>query len=74
MSSDLAATVRATVPGFHRSDRDLLVWAIARAGADSRRVVPRWVHVRDLFGVGSTVAWALCGLADVNPDDVIGGA
>lgn len=36
-----------------------------------KRNVMRWVLVRDTFGVGSTVANALCHEFDLDPDEVI---
>lgn len=33
--------------------------------------MPRWALVRDTFGVGSTVACALCHQHGLNPDDVL---
>jgi hypothetical protein len=35
--------------------------------------VPRWVAVRDAFGVGSTVARELCGKFNLNPDEMLPG-
>lgn len=67
----LTDAVRERVPHFDRTDRDLLAWAIRRAGFDSTRAALRWAHVRDLFGVGSTVAVALCDAAGVAPNEEV---
>ena len=48
---------------------ELLKRAASNAGKDSIRAVPRWVHVQELFGLGSTQAHELCGLLGLDPDE-----
>ena len=57
----------------HEFDERDLVWRVLRNMRPNRgeRKVPRWVLVKNLFGVGSTVANALCHEFDLDPDEVI---
>jgi DNA gyrase/topoisomerase IV subunit B len=50
-------------------ERDLIERVMRNMQGTSRYGTPRWVLVRDAFGVGSTVANALCHEFDLNPDD-----
>lgn len=46
-----------------------LVWgAVHNAGGLSECMRPRWVHLRDALGIGSTTAKELCREFDLNPD------
>jgi len=58
--------------GHKFEDRDL-IWRVMRnlQCPRGRRNVMRWVLVVHVFGVGHTVANALCAEYDLDPDEVI---
>lgn len=60
-----------TVPD--RDDTDLLRWAVEHAGMSSPSRAPRWSHVANLLGLGSTYAAAVCCRFNLDPDEVQGG-
>lgn len=52
-----------------------LRWGVAaNAGRGSCLRRPRWAHVMDATGLGSSMAHRLCVEAGFSPDDVCGGA
>ncbi len=52
-----------------------LRWGVvANAGRLSAERKPRWSHVMDAVGLGSTSAWELCRAAGFDPDHLCGGA
>lgn len=51
------------------NDYELLERA-TRGAMQKRDFRPRWCHVMDLFGVGSTVAQCLCRRFNLDPDEV----
>ena len=53
--------------------RELKWRVVANAGRLSERHAPRWSHVMDVTGFGSTEAARLCREAGFNPDMMIGG-
>ena len=57
--------------GHHFDERDLIWRAMRAAQPVTTRGCGtyRWVWVMSKFGVGSTVAHALCKEFDMNPDD-----
>jgi hypothetical protein len=55
--------------GHEFAERDLLARVMRNMEGPTRWGTPRWVVVRDTFGVGSTVANAMCHEFDLNPDD-----
>lgn len=59
--------------GHHFDERDLIgrVLRNARAVKSQHSGVYRWVWVSDHFGVGSTVAQALCREFGLDPDDMV---
>lgn len=55
-------------------ERDLIrrvLLNLPRATGRKPKLRVRWVAVRDLFGVGSTVAYALCREFDLDPEETI---
>lgn len=52
-------------------DRDLIWGVMHNMRGDNRSGTPRWVLVRNLFAVGSTVAHALCREFELDPDEVL---
>lgn len=54
------------------SDADLLERAV-RGARSGRAKNPRWHHVANAMGVGSTVATSLCRRYGLNPDEKVGG-
>lgn len=72
-----APTVSALVlaqPGLAHvtiSDRELLRKLIENIG-EERPVNPRWVHVKDATGHGSTVSAAICRVLELDPDERVG--
>lgn len=70
-ASPIMDAVRAQ-PGLEHvtgTDHDLLLRILrSRDGLEPGQV--RWAHVRDLVGHGSTVAYAICVIVGVNPDEV----
>lgn len=52
---------------------DLVMRAVRNAGLHSMEKTYRWVHVKHVFAVGSTVATELCRKFGVDPDEVVGG-
>lgn len=57
--------------GHQFNERDLLERAMRNMKGPSRTGMYRWVLVRDAFGVGSTVAHALCQEFNLDPDEVL---
>lgn len=57
------------IAGHEFSAEDLLCRAVRNARPQSRVPVQRWVLIKDVFAVGSTVARAMCVLADRDPDE-----
>ena len=58
--------------GHEFEDRDLIKRALLNLRPRrGERNAYRWVMVKHLFGVGSTVAHALCAEFDMDPDEVI---
>lgn len=59
-------------PHWH-SDEILLKQAVrsARTHHESRARRPRWSHVADAFGVGSSLSMALCRRFDLDPEEKI---
>ena len=55
-----------------RTDESLLRWVVWHAGNRSSVRKLRWCHVKALFGLGRTSAYALCARFDVDPDEVAG--
>ena len=55
-----------------RSDTELLRWAVKNAGCFAHDVLPRWSHVANLLGLGSTSATALCRRFSLDPDEELG--
>lgn len=45
---------------------------VANAGRLSSRKLPRWAHVRDAVGVGSTSAREMCRAAGFDPEELVG--
>lgn len=81
---DMADEAYGTVPGADdentnqpdgsvdqdESELERLLWgAVANAGRLSSERKPRWAHVADALGVGSTKAHELCRRFDVDPDE-----
>ncbi len=56
-----------------KSDEFLFAWVVAHAGHNSRERRSRWVHVKELFGLGSTSATALCRRFEIDPYEAAGG-
>jgi hypothetical protein len=52
-------------------DLDLLRTLVQNIGR-GREPAPRWVHVRDCIGHGSTVSHAICRALGVDPDEEVG--
>ncbi len=52
-------------------ERRLLAYVMKHMRSPTRYTQPRWAVVRDMFGVGSTVAHALCREFDLDPDDLL---
>lgn len=58
--------------GHDFEDRDLIRRVVMNLRPRrGQRNVMRWVLVRDAFGVGSTVANALCHEFNLDPDEVL---
>jgi len=57
--------------GHKFEERDLLERIMRGMGGTSRHGRERWAIVRDTFGVGSTVANALCHEFGLDPDDIL---
>lgn len=58
--------------GYEFEDRELIGRALRNMRpCRGERNVQRWVLVKNLFGAGSTVAYALCAEFDLDPDEVI---
>ena len=57
----------------HEYDDYKLAWGVMHNLSPRRgqRHVQRWVLVKEYFGVGSTVAYALCNKYNLDPEDVI---
>ena len=55
--------------GHEFSDIELLRRAVRNARPTSRVPVQRWVLIRDIFAVGSTVARAMCIECGKDPDE-----
>lgn len=52
------------------AERDLIERVMRNMRGTTRAISrPRWALVRDAFGVGSTVARALCHEFNMNPDE-----
>lgn len=60
-----------TTPGNAELHR-LVEGAIRNAGRLSNEPKPRWVHVTEALGIGSTRAIGLCCYYVVNPDEEVG--
>lgn len=57
----------------NKTDAFLFEWAVRHAGHDSKTHTHRWVHVMELFGLGSTSATELCRRFQRDPDEMVGG-
>ncbi len=55
--------------GNEYEERRLLGYVMKYMRSTTRYKQKRWVVVKDTFGVGSTVAHALCREFDLSPDD-----
>lgn len=56
-------------------DAQRLGWGVvANAGRLSQHMKPRWSHVKDATGLGSTSARALCHAHNFDPDEDVGGS
>jgi hypothetical protein len=55
--------------GHEFAERDLLGRAMRNMQGTSRWGTMRWVLVKEAFGVGSTVAHALCAEFELDPDE-----
>ena len=57
----------------HEYDDYTLAWGVMHNLSCRRgqRNVQRWVLVKECFGVGSTVAYALCHKYNLDPEEVI---
>lgn len=77
---DVIASLRSSLEGraaeveLLKAERDRLRWGVvANAGRLSREGrLPRWAHVREAAGVGSTTARELCTAAGFDPDEQVG--
>ena len=58
------------MPLHDYSDTDLVRRAVRNARSAEPGPVPRWVAVKDTFGLGSTYARDLCRLYDCDPDEI----
>ena len=56
-----------------RTDDSLLFYAIEGAASSSPMRLPRWSHVGNLFGLGSTSANLLCKRFGIDPNELVGG-
>jgi len=54
-------------------DLRLVEYAARNAGRIASNLAPRWSHVVEAFGVGSTSACEICRRFELDPDEVIGG-
>lgn len=53
---------------------DRILWGlVANAGWHSSKRLPRWAHVKDATGIGSTRSAELCRRFLFDPDQVVGG-
>jgi len=68
----LLATVTAERDAAIASGERLRRGVVANAGRLSREVRPRWAHVMDATGLGSTSAAALCAAAGFDPAEHVG--
>lgn len=59
------------IAGHEFTDHDLLRRAVRNSRPTSRVPVQRWVLVKHIFAVGSTVARAMCVECGVNPDEEV---
>lgn len=51
-----------------------IAWGVvANAGRDSHKAAPRWVHVANATGLGSTSSKKLCRSNGFDPDETCGG-
>lgn len=57
--------------GHKFDDRDLIRRVMTNMRGPNRYGQMRWVIVKEAFGVGSTVANALCHEFDLDPDEVL---
>lgn len=58
-----------------RDELHRLRWGVAaNAGRRSTEQAPRWAHVVNTTGLGSTSAQQLCHAADFDPDEIVGKA
>lgn len=58
-----------------RDELHRLRWGVAaNAGCRSTEPAPRWAHVVDMTGLGSTSAQQLCHAAGFDPDEIVGKA
>ena len=55
--------------GHEYEERHLLAYVMKYMCSPTRHKQKRWVVVTNTFGVGSTVAHALCREFDLDPDD-----
>lgn len=55
--------------GHQYEERRLLAYVMKYMRSPTRHKQKRWVVVMNTFGVGSTVAHALCREFELNPDD-----
>jgi len=55
--------------GHAYEERRLLAYVMKYMRSPTRHKQKRWVVVMGMFGVGSTVAHALCREFDLDPDD-----
>lgn len=73
---DFGEGKRAPVTDEHQgilptTHRDLVMRAVINARVRHGVSRARWACVRDVFGCGSTLAWALCREFGLNPDDTL---
>lgn len=55
-------------------DLQKLRWGVvANVGRVSSKRMPRWAHVREATGFGSTSSRALCLAVNFDPDEMVGG-
>lgn len=55
------------------SDRDLVARAVRGARPRRAGAAPRWVGVKETFGLGSTYAHELCRLHGLDPHEEVAG-
>ena len=55
------------------TNEDLVKRAVRNARPHQLGDAPRWVAVMDTFALGSTFAYQLCRLHDLDPDEIVTG-